>query len=219
MKFKFKINFFIILIAIIIGIIFFQRSISNRHLTKLNIKLVPSNETTTVQFSTGNVMSVTTSNIKTMSLELKSALFKDNDFIPSKYSCDGEDINPALEIKNAPDNTKSFVIIMDDPDAVRKPTNNTFIHWLIWNIDAKTTYIEEDSLPPGSVQGKNDFPKIGYGGPCPPVGNPPHHYHFTVYALDTILNLPEGSNYYQLWQAMQGHILDQASLVGLYQRK
>jgi hypothetical protein len=147
-------------------------------------------------------------------LVLKSSAFKAGEFIPQKFTCDGENINPFLEIRNIPPEAKSLVLIMDDPDAPA----GTWDHWLLWNIDPKTQYIPEDSVPPGARLGKNSFGRLNYGGPCPPRGSNPHRYMFKIYALDVVLELPEGASKQELLKAMEGHILDEEALIGLYAR-
>ena len=143
-------------------------------------------------------------------MELKSS-FEPNQTIHKKNTCEGDDLSPPLTIKNAPPNTASFAIIMDDPDA----PSGVFIHWVAWNIpSAKMTLSEGEKAP---KEGKNGFGSQGYRGPCPPKGKP-HRYFFKVYALDEMLNLPEGSSRQQLESAMEGHILGKAELIGLYQR-
>ncbi len=141
---------------------------------------------------------------------LKSHHFKHNEKIPVKFTGDGEDINPNLEISEIPEDTKSLVLIMDDPDA---PVG-TFTHWMVWNISPKLTDIRENSAPENAIQGRNDFGKIGYGGPMPPSGT--HRYFFKIYALDTELDLTEGAGKEEVEVAMHGHILDKAELTGLY---
>ncbi len=155
-------------------------------------------------------------NEKMAGLELKSSAFRDKEFIPSRYTCDGEDINPLLEIKNPPPGTKSFVLIMDDPDATG---GVTWDHWLLFNIPPDTQYIVEGTVPPGALQGKNSWGRSNYGGPCPPRGSKPHRYMFKLYALDTLLDLPEGTTKEEIEKAMTGHILEQTTLIGLYARK
>ena len=149
------------------------------------------------------------------SFQVKSTAFKDNGTIPEKYTCDGEDVNPFLEIKNPPEETKSFALVVDDPDA----PGGVWDHWVVWNISPKTQYISEDSVPSDVVQGKNSFGKRKYRGPCPPFGHDAHHYRFTVYALDTVLNIPENSGSDVLMSAMGSHILAQTRLTGMYKRK
>jgi Raf kinase inhibitor-like YbhB/YbcL family protein len=147
---------------------------------------------------------------------VKSSAFKEGGTIPEKHTCDGENVNPLLEILGAPEGTKTLALIMDDPDAT---SGGVWVHWLIWNIEPKTQYIHEDNLPAGAVLGTTSFGKIGYGGPCPPRGNEPHRYMFKVYALDSVLDLAEGAKKEELLQAMEGHVLDEGVLIGLYARK
>ena len=148
-------------------------------------------------------------------MELKSSNFNHNESIPAKFTCDEENINPALLISGVPTEAKSLALIMDDPDATG---GKTFDHWLIWNISTETTEIKEGVMPKDAVQGKNNFGKSEYGGPCPPSGNSPHRYMFKFYALDMILNLPTSSSKVELEKAMDGHILDQTVLIGMYNR-
>jgi Raf kinase inhibitor-like YbhB/YbcL family protein len=143
-------------------------------------------------------------------MNLKSPEFENNKFIPSKYTCEGDDINPALTIENIPQGTKSLALIMDDPDAPM----GTWVHWVAFDIPVVAS-IKENSVP--GKQGINNSGKRDYHGPCPPSGV--HRYFFKIYALDTILNLKEGITKAVLEEAMQGHILDKAELVGLYKRK
>ena len=147
---------------------------------------------------------------------LKSSGFKPNADMPSKFTCDGDNVNPLLEIREVPPETKSLALIMEDPDATG---GTTWDHWLLWNIDPKTQYVSEDSMPFGAVLGKNSFGKMRYGGPCPPKGNNAHRYIFTLYALDATLKLPEGSEKNTLKQAMNNHVLATAELIGMYARK
>ncbi|MFH1162400.1 MAG: YbhB/YbcL family Raf kinase inhibitor-like protein [Candidatus Jorgensenbacteria bacterium] len=145
---------------------------------------------------------------------IKSSVFKEGGAIPAKFTCDGDDVNPFLEIKNTPEGTVSFALVVDDPDAPR----GTWIHWLVWNIDPKTQYISEDNLPSDAVQGKTSAGYVKYSGPCPPRGDKPHRYVFSLYALDTMLTVPAGADNAALLAAMEGHIINQTALTGLYQR-
>ena len=120
---------------------------------------------------------------KNINMKLTSSAFKNNEYIPSKYTCDGEDKNPLLSIIGAPIEAKSLVLIVDDPDA----PNGDWVHWTVFNIPPEVREISENSVPQGAVQGKTDFAKPGYGGPCPHNGI--HHYQFKLYAIDAILNL------------------------------
>ncbi|MFQ5930802.1 MAG: YbhB/YbcL family Raf kinase inhibitor-like protein [Nitrospiraceae bacterium] len=151
-------------------------------------------------------------------MELKSSAFEAGDLIPAKYTCDGSDVSPPLSWSDAPSGTQSFALISDDPDAPR----GTWVHWVTWNIPATPLSLDEglpkrDSLPNGTKQGTTDFRRVGYGGPCPPSGT--HRYFFKLYALDTILNLPSSTTKPALEKAMQGHILKQAELMGVYRRR
>lgn len=145
-------------------------------------------------------------------MKLTSPAFEHNGNIPSKYTCDGENISPPLEWSEIPENTKSFVLIVDDPDAVG---GKTFDHWINFNISDGARKIEENSSL--GIQGLTGFGTLGYGGPCPPSGK--HRYVFKLYALDTKLHLNEGASKEQIEQAMAGTILEQAELIGLYERK
>ena len=149
-------------------------------------------------------------------MELTSPIFKHDEEIPPKYTCDGENISPSLLISGAPEKTVSFVLIMDDPDATG---GVTFDHWIVWNIPAGTTAIQEGKLPEEAIEGMTDFSKEEYGGPCPPEGANKHRYTFKLYALDTVLSVPFGSGKKAVEEAMGGHVLDQVALIGLYGRK
>ncbi len=144
-------------------------------------------------------------------MKLTSDAFENKGDIPSDYTCDASDISPQLSIEDVPENAKSFALIMDDPDAPM----GTFVHWVVWNIPTDTREIPKSTEPNG-IQGKTDFGKQGYGGPCPPSGT--HRYFFKLYALDTELDLPEGSTKEDLEAAMQGHILEETQLMGNYKR-
>ena len=146
-------------------------------------------------------------------LKLSSPAFRHSDSIPSKYTCDGADVNPPLVIENAPLNAKSLALIVDDPDA---PAGN-WVHWVVWNIDPTTDEIRENTVPSGALQGINDFRKHDYGGPCPPSGT--HRYFFKLYALDMMLSLGPKANKTELERAMKGHIVTQGELIGLYKRR
>jgi len=143
---------------------------------------------------------------------ISSPAFRDKEKMPSKYSCDGENISPPLEIVEVPEAAKSLVLIVDDPDAPM----GIWIHWLVWNINPAITKIGENSLPPGAKEGITSFGRPDYGGPCPPSGI--HRYFFKLYALDKMLELDQSAKKEALEQAMKGHILAQAELIGLYER-
>jgi len=146
-------------------------------------------------------------------MKISSPAFQANALIPSKYTCDGPNINPPLKFEEVPSNAASLALIVDDPDAPA----GIWVHWLLWNIDAKTQNIAENSVPNSSVQGKNDFDENSFGGPCPPSGT--HHYAFKLYALDSMLSLPPSTNKSGLEKAMKGHILAEAQLIGTYSKK
>ena len=151
---------------------------------------------------------------------LTSPVLEAENMIPTLYSCDGKDISLPLTWGDPPEGTKSFALIMEDPDA-RAVSGIVWIHWVLFNLPPQTRALPENSpktntLADGSIQGKNSFGKIGYGGPCPPSGK--HHYVFKLYALDSLLNAPSGTTSGVLVQKMQGHILAQTELVTTYRR-
>lgn len=146
-------------------------------------------------------------------MQITSPVFENNQQIPAKYSCDGDNINPPLQITETPEGIQSLVLISDDPDA----PSGDWVHWLIFNIDPQTSEIAENSVPQGAIEGTNSFGNTSYGGPCPPSGT--HRYFFKLYALDTRLDLREDNNKQDLLKAMQNHIIDSAELIGLYQRQ
>jgi len=142
-------------------------------------------------------------------LNVSSVAFSHGGHIPQKYSCEGENINPPLEIRGFPKDTKTVAIILEDPDAPR----GIFDHWVVWNISPNEPVSENSTA---GISGLNSFGKTGYGGPCPPVGS--HRYYFKVYALDASLDLPEGSDKKQLENAMQGHIITTGELMAHYKK-
>ncbi|OGQ66683.1 MAG: hypothetical protein A3F89_00105 [Deltaproteobacteria bacterium RIFCSPLOWO2_12_FULL_50_11] len=151
-----------------------------------------------------------------MGLQLTSPAFSHEGAIPLQYTCQGQDLSPALNWNGAPPKTAALALIVDDPDA---PVG-TWIHWVLFNIPATTTSLAagispQEKLPDGSLQGLNDFQKVGYGGPCPPPGGP-HRYFFKLYALDASLNLPPKATKAQLLDAMKGHVLTETQLMGTY---
>lgn len=142
-------------------------------------------------------------------LKVSSSAFDEGKSIPLQYSCKGDDINPPLDVANIPEQARSLVLIVDDPDAPGK----TWVHWIVWNIPI-THHIDENSVP--GKEGINDFKRSWWGGPCPPGGT--HRYFFKVYALDTLLNLPSGTTKKQLEKAMDEHILAFGSLMGTFSK-
>jgi len=157
---------------------------------------------------------------KTM-LTLRSSAFTDGGEIPARYTCEGDDLAPPLEWAGVPDTARSLVLIVDDPDAPDpQAPRMTWVHWVLFNLPPKTTGLPEGAvaatLPPGTEQGRNDWKKTGYGGPCPPIGR--HRYFHKLYALDTTLSLPAGPTKAAVEAAMEGHIIGQAELVGTYRK-
>jgi Raf kinase inhibitor-like YbhB/YbcL family protein len=151
-------------------------------------------------------------------LELRTTAFQPGGSIPKVFTCDGADASPALSWSDPPPRTQSFVLIVDDPDAPA----GTFVHWVVYNLPATTRHLAErlpgnDEIAGGGKQGVDDFARTGYGGPCPPAGRP-HRYFFRLYALDGKLNLKTAARRKDVDQAMKGHILAHAELMGLYGR-
>jgi Raf kinase inhibitor-like YbhB/YbcL family protein len=156
-----------------------------------------------------------------MSLTLTSSAFAHQGSIPAKYTCDGDDVSPPLAWTDIPAGARSLVLIVDDPDAPDpKAPKRTWVHWVLYNLPAKDGALPENvdggQLPTGARQGTNDWPRVGYGGPCPPVGR--HRYFFKLFALDVMLpDLGEATKA-AVEKAMQGHILEKAELMGTYER-
>ena len=153
-----------------------------------------------------------------VTIEVTSPAFKAGETIPEKYSCDGADLSPPLEWSQAPEGPKSVALICEDPDAPR----GMWVHWVLWGLPPDSTSLPE-AVPPDTVlansgrQGKNDWGRIGYGGPCPPPGRA-HRYFFKLYALDTGLELQPGATRKDLLAAIDGHILAEGQLMGMYKR-
>jgi len=153
-----------------------------------------------------------------MAFKLASSALRQNDRIGKEYTCEGSDMSVPLSWEGAPAGTKSFALIADDPDAPRGP----WVHWVLYDIPADVRELSagigrEESLQNGAKQGKNDFGKTGYGGPCPP-GGPAHHYHFRLYALDQMTGLKSRATKDHLLGAMKGHVLAETQLIGTYKR-
>jgi hypothetical protein len=150
-------------------------------------------------------------------MEIRSSAFFIGNPIPFKYTCDGDNISPSLQWEDPPEGTQSFALILEDPDA----PNKTFTHWILYNLPAECRELPENatgsSLPKGAVQGKNDFNQLGFGGPCPPNGT--HRYFFKLFALDQLLDLKSGASKAEFMQAIEGHILDAAEVMGRYTRQ
>jgi len=156
-----------------------------------------------------------------MALKVTSSAFQQGGSIPSKYTCEGQDLSPPLAWSGAPSNAKSIAMIVDDPDAPdpAKP-QRVYVHWVVYNIPVGTTSLPENAskrgMPKGAVQGKNDWGKPEYGGPCPPIGR--HRYFFKLYALDTELAGLSAATKADLERAMKGHAVDSGELMGTYQK-
>ncbi len=156
-----------------------------------------------------------------MGLTLNSTAFAHNETIPSKHTCDGADISPPLAWSGVPDNAKSLVLIIDDPDAPDPAAPKmTWVHWLLYNLPPDTTGLTEAiapaELPAGTLEGTNDWKRTGYGGPCPPIGR--HRYFHKLYALDAMLPDLDEPTKDKLLASMQGHVIEEVELVGTYQR-
>lgn len=150
-------------------------------------------------------------------MNLQTSAFSNEEAIPREYSCDGDDVSPPLRWSDAPSNTQSFALIMDDPDA----PGGTFVHWVYYDIPSAVTELPRDvekkeNPSSGGTQGVNNFRKVGYGGPCPPGGE--HRYYFKLYALDTKLDAQAGLSKQQLIEKMEGHILEETQIMGTYAR-
>ena len=151
---------------------------------------------------------------------LSTGAFPAGGSIPARYTCDGADVSPALAWAGTPAGTASYALIADDPDAPA----GTWVHWVVFNLPGTLAALPED-VPKtdelrgfgGALQGRNDFKRVGYGGPCPPPGRP-HRYYFKLYALDMVLTLKAGATKQDVERAMRGHILSEASLMGTYAR-
>ncbi|MEX0735193.1 MAG: YbhB/YbcL family Raf kinase inhibitor-like protein [Steroidobacteraceae bacterium] len=148
-------------------------------------------------------------------------MFAHNGAIPKNYTCQGKDISPALNWKDLPEGTKSLALIVDDPDAPDPAApKRVWVHWVLYNIPAAESGLNEavapSALPPGTREGKNDWERTGYGGPCPPIGR--HRYFHKLYALDTVLPDLRQPTKAQLEKAMEGHVLEKVELIGTYQK-
>jgi len=147
-------------------------------------------------------------------LELQSPAFSNGGEIPRKYGYKNGNQSPPLKISGIPSGTQSLALVMDDPDALAA-VGKVWVHWVIWNIVPNTTEIQEGNVPSESLDGKNDFGELGYGGPAPP--DKKHTYIFKLYALDTKLDLAKGATKSQVEESMEGHILEETNLNGTYE--
>jgi hypothetical protein len=157
-----------------------------------------------------------------MSMKLTSTAFKHQAEVPSRFTCDGSNVSPPLVFSDLPSGTKSLVLIVTDPDAPDpKAPKMTWVHWVLYGLPADATGLREaipaKGLPPGTLEGTNDWGRTGYGGPCPPIGR--HRYVHTLYALDTVLADLDSPTRAKLLAAMEGHVLETVELIGTYQRQ
>jgi hypothetical protein len=156
-----------------------------------------------------------------MALTIGSAAFEDGAPMATKYTCEGDDISPPLQWDGIPEGTRSLALIMDDPDAPDpKAPKMTYVHWVLYNLPPDSNGLPErtrsEDLPPGTLEGLNDWQRTGYGGPCPPIGR--HRYFHKLYALDTVLDDLGQPTKAQLLKAMESHVLAQAQVMGTYQK-
>lgn len=147
-----------------------------------------------------------------MRMNLSSTDFESNGNIPEKFTCDGDNINPHLSFSDIPKNAQSLALIVNDPDA----PSGDFVHWIMWNIDPTITEIMQGTTPMSAVEGQNDTGEPGWTGPCPPSGT--HHYEFHLFALNQKLDLPDEADKHEFREALEGAIIEEAILVGLYKR-
>jgi Raf kinase inhibitor-like YbhB/YbcL family protein len=157
-----------------------------------------------------------------MSMSMTSTAFTHEGAIPTRYTCEGDDISPPLAFAGVPANAKSVALIVDDPDAPDPAApQRTWVHWVLYNLPTTATGLPEavasNALPPGTREGKNDWERTGYGGPCPPIGR--HRYFHKLYALDVVLPDLNPPSKAELEKAMQGHVIAQAVLIGTYQKE
>jgi Raf kinase inhibitor-like YbhB/YbcL family protein len=153
-------------------------------------------------------------------MELTSTAFTHGGDIPQRHTCEGQDVSPPLTWSDAPDGTQSFALIVDDPDAPDPAApQRTWVHWVLYDIPADVSGLPEGAqpVPEGTREGLNDWDRPGYGGPCPPIGR--HRYFFKLYALDTRLSDQRTPKKAALEQAMQGHVIGRAELIGTYQKQ
>lgn len=190
----------------------FQAAFIKKNLTKIFELLVCLAIITAVAGCKNQEASLSPEGELEMSIQITSSAFNEGDKIPRVYTCDDKNISPPLEWTGIPSDTVSLALIMDDPDAPA----GTWVHWVLYNLPPNLTELEQGKSG-GGVDGKNDFNRLGYGGPCPPKGSN-HRYFIKVYALDTLLDLIPGATQAQVESAMRGHILTQGQLMGKYGR-
>jgi Raf kinase inhibitor-like YbhB/YbcL family protein len=147
-------------------------------------------------------------------MELTSPEFADQARIPRRFTCEGENASPPLDWSDVPDGAADLALTCEDPDA----PGSTFVHWVLWGLHPTISGLRANAVPPGVHAGRNGFGRVGYDGPCPPPGHGTHHYYFRLWALDAPIDLPEGASIDELHQAARSRLLDEATLVGTYQR-
>lgn len=145
-------------------------------------------------------------------LKLRTSAFKNKERVPAKYTCDGEDVNPPFAFEDVPAEAQSLAFLVEDPDSKGK----TWLHWAVYNIDPGATGIREDSIPMAGMECMSDFGHVGYGGPCPAQGT--HRYNFKLFALDTRLDLSEDATLEEIYEAIEGHVIESDQITGLYSR-
>ena len=148
-------------------------------------------------------------------MDLKSPAFREGDPIPKRFTCEGEDVSPRLDWSDVPEGAVELLLIVEDPDSA----GGVWTHWVISGLDPGRGGIDEGEVPPGAVQGVNDFDRIGYGGPCPPVGHGIHRYYFNLYALSAPSGLTEGATREEARSAIRGKILEEARFMAQYERQ
>jgi Raf kinase inhibitor-like YbhB/YbcL family protein len=146
-------------------------------------------------------------------MQISSIAFQNGALIPRKHTCEGKDVSPPLDLSGVPEKAQTLALIVDDPDAPR----GAWVHWVVYAIPPRTTSFPEGEAPAGARQGRTDYGKTSWNGPCPPPGKP-HRYVFKLYALDNVVTLPAGATRSDLVDAMKGHIIEEAVLMGTYQR-
>lgn len=149
-----------------------------------------------------------------MSISLRSSAFADGDTIPRVYTCDGDDVSPPLDWSGVPSGAVELAVVVEDPDA----PGGTFVHWVLWGLDAGQGGLAEGRVPAGVRQGRNDFGRVGWGGPCPPKGSDPHRYVFTLLALSDSLTVKAGASANTVKRAARGDVLAEGRLTGRYGR-
>ncbi len=193
-------------LVLVLVFVFFQ--------TKPQTDNQTTNSHTKTTTKTNTLTDTNLSNISSsQKMKISSPAFDHKGQIPAKFTCDGDNVNPPLEFSDIPEDAKSLVLIMDDPDA---PVG-LWVHWLLWNISPNTTKIAENTVPENATQGYTSFERNDYGGPCPPDSE--HRYFFRLYALNTTLDLDSSTEKKDLLEEIEGHVLEKAEIYGKYARK